>query len=563
MSTQRKRGTPRQQGKRLAPKTSSARMGKVVSKQGDHAGLGLSLGLKRKAEAFRLRLKAAKTELFLKAPPLTANGDEERYPTRIGNFTKTLPHNELGEVEPAAYAAYLKGLAAQSFEKLEVVPGEGRLQNPLGGLAFSMEGPDSAVIAVQPAPALASAEWAADLAELYWMALLRDVPFSAYDSHPLALEARRDLARFSGYKGPRDPVTGEIRAKDLFRTDHPGVRDGLMVSQFQLQNFIYDGIPIPQRFSTAVPEQDFLTFFPEWLRAQRGIRVTTPDPRDLTLRYMRNARDMGRSAGQDIITSSYIKAAFILLLSPLGVEGFDEANPYHPSRSRRQDGFSTFGISHLMELIGKVHKSEHHSWFQKWHVQRFLRPEEGGGRVHNAKTGAASYPIHEDLLTRSSVLEHIFELNRRRNRERPEIGQDVGTYLLPQLFRNGCPTSPSYPAGHGVTAGCCGTLLKAWFNEDLPFPNPVKPTEDGLSLEPYRVGVDGPALTIGGEINKLVHNLTVGRNMSGVHWRSDDVAGNLVGEEVAIRVLREEKALYPERFEGFRLTRFDGTSITV
>ncbi|EPX55212.1 hypothetical protein D187_009419 [Cystobacter fuscus DSM 2262] len=33
-------------------------------------------------------------------------------------------------------------------------------------------------------------------------------------------------------------------------------------------------------------------------------------------------------------------------------------------------------------------------------------------------------------------------------------------------------------------------------------------------------------------------------------------------KEVAIRVLREEKALYPERFEGFHLTRFDGTSIT-
>lgn len=33
-------------------------------------------------------------------------------------------------------------------------------------------------------------------------------------------------------------------------------------------------------------------------------------------------------------------------------------------------------------------------------------------------------------------------------------------------------------------------------------------------------------------------------------------------KEVAIRVLREEKALYPERFEGFHLTRFDVTSIT-
>lgn len=41
--------------------------------------------------------------------------------------------------------------------------------------------------------------------------------------------------------------------------------------------------------------------------------------------------------------------------------------------------------------------------------------------------------------------------------------------------------------------------------------------------------------------------------------------GNLQGEEVAIAILREEKATYPERdlFDGFSLTRFDGTKVTV
>lgn len=59
-------------------------------------------------------------------------------------------------------------------------------------------------------------------------------------------------------------------------------------------------------------------------------------------------------------------------------------------------------------------------------------------------------------------------------------------------------------------------------------------------------GVDGPPLTLGGELNKLAHNLSIGRDMSGVPWRADDVEGNRQGEEVAIRLLREEKKGMPE-----------------
>ena len=57
----------------------------------------------------------------------------------------------------------------------------------------------------------------------------------------------------------------------------------------------------------------------------------------------------------------------------------------------------------------------------------------------------------------------------------------------------------------------------------------MKASRDGLATEPYQVGVDGPALTLGGELNKLAHNLSFGRDMSGVHWRADDVQGNLQG----------------------------------
>jgi hypothetical protein len=93
----------------------------------------------------------------------------------------------------------------------------------------------------------------------------------------------------------------------------------------------------------------------------------------------------------------------------------------------------------------------------------------------------------------------------------------------------------------------------------VPFPDPVQPTPDGLALVPY----DGPALTLGGELNKLAHNLTWGRSMGGVHRRADNVAGVRQGEEVAVRILEEEMAIYPEQFGGFTLTKFDGETITL
>ena len=82
---------------------------------------------------------------------------------------------------------------------------------------------------------------------------------------------------------------------------------------------------------------------------------------------------------------------------------------------------------------------------------------------------------------------------------------------------------------------------------------------DGLSLLPY----SGPPLTVGGELNKLASNISIGRNGAGVHWRSDGVEGMKLGEAVATSLLRDRANNYNEPFAGYSLTRFDGTTITV
>jgi hypothetical protein len=105
------------------------------------------------------------------------------------------------------------------------------------------------------------------------------------------------------------------------------------------------------------------------------------------------------------------------------------------------------------------------------------------------------------------VLDRVFEYNQRVNQRRG-IGGGQGTYLLPVLSATGSPFHPSFPAGHAISAGACVAVLKAWFKEDFPIPNPVKPLPDGSGVEPYVVGTDGPPLTVGGELNKLAHNLS-------------------------------------------------------
>ena len=82
---------------------------------------------------------------------------------------------------------------------------------------------------------------------------------------------------------------------------------------------------------------------------------------------------------------------------------------------------------------------------------------------------------------------------------------------------------------------------------------------DGLSLVPYK----GPALTVGGELNKLASNIALGRDTAGVHWRSDGIEGLKLGEAVAIGILTDVRATCPEPFAGFSFTNFDGTTITV
>jgi hypothetical protein len=145
-----------------------------------------------------------------------------------------------------------------------------------------------------------------------------------------------------------------------------------------------------------------------------------------------------------------------------------------------------------------------------------------------------------------------------------------GSYLLPQAFPEGSPTHPCYPTGHGTVAGACVTTLKFFFDGGQKL-RPLlagagrdvyQPGTDGLSLNTY-AGADADALDINGELNKLAWNVSTGHGIhAGIHFRSSTYWSILLGEQVALSILRDKAASYREPFE-ISIKKFDGTTATV
>jgi len=55
-------------------------------------------------------------------------------------------------------------------------------------------------------------------------------------------------------------------------------------------------------------------------------------------------------------------------------------------------------------------------------------------------------------------------------------------------------------------------------------------------------------LTVEGELNKLASNISIGRNWAGVHYFTDYYESLLMGEQIAIGILQEQKLMFNENF---------------
>ena len=490
-------------------------------------------------KSYNCRLAAAKMARSRRLVLHIDNGDDDLYPNKIGSYTKALPHNQLGEVNLAAYETLVQARTTRDpddFEKIQLGVGR-KLTSPQAGLAMDLEGPDSHHVTMPPAPQFASAEAAGEAVELYWMALLRDVNFIDYGTDPGVARAAGDLSTLSDFRGPKEG--GKVTPDTIFRLGIEGDLTGPWMSQFLLQDFFFGANAFSQKMRTVVAGNDYMTKYADWLDVQNGADPSANIQYDQTPRYIRNLRDMAEWVHIDALYQAYLHACLIMLGQGVPI---DPGLPLY--NAKVQAGFAQCGGPHILSFVTEVAtRALKAVWYQKWFVHHRLRPEEYGGRAHNHLSKAAQYPLHPDVLNSKAVAETF---------------QKYGSYLLPQAFAEGSPTHSSYGSGHATVAGACVTVLKAFFDETTIVKNPVIPSADGTSLVPYA----GPPLTVLGELNKIARNVAFGRNGAGIHWRTDALEGMRLGEAVAIAIIEEQKLTYNDKVE-MSLTKFDGTKITI
>jgi hypothetical protein len=465
----------------------------------------------------------------------------------------------------------LKALESGDHEAFEEIimgtPGGGpnsQLNGPQGALAFDLEGVDSHQVEIPPAPSVASAQTAAEQVEHYWGAILRDVPFIDYPTNPLAAQAVLDMNRLSYLRSAENhefpfPVTPQ----NLFRgqiVPGDGNVQGPYVSQFMVQPTFMGVQPLSQQYQTFLPVggggSEFMTSVGEFQLVQNGGDSGRKLSLDPIFRFVRNGRDLSAYTHVDVLYQAYFTAS--MMMSGLKVP----ANPGSPYiGSKTQKAFGTFGgpdmSGTLTEVATRALKA---AWFHKYIVNLRLRPEEYGGLVQARMTKSSPLPqaaaaLHPDVLNSAAL---------------QLIDSTYGSFLLPQAFPEGSPTHPCYPTGHGSVAGACITVLKFFFDcqqKIRPFltaagQDVAVPSRAGLSLDNYS-GADRDQLDFNGELNKLAHNISIGHGIhAGIHFRSSTYWSILLGEQVALSVLRDRAKSYNEPFT-VTISKFDGTTATI
>ncbi len=288
-------------------------------------------GETRRKLARERRVAAAKAAYERGQPQQPVNGEIVRYdgvwPT---NYSKGLPHDrETGLVAPAAFEAFVSAIneaghagepyafdvaigprnAKKAHRPASFIdrPGDATKfsfknadgtevnvrtwESPRAGHVYDLEGPDAAALAISSFPKLGSNELNAELAELYAMAYLRDVPVIELEAGGALADVDNAIAALNAlpwFSGNAVNISGEaIRRREarhkeldngsnpsqlnrqtLFRGSAPGAKVGPYVSQFLL-------IGNPAKRDRTLPEAARVSFN----RAPLSIRTLAPGGR--------------------------------------------------------------------------------------------------------------------------------------------------------------------------------------------------------------------------------------------------------------------------------------------
>jgi len=431
--------------------------------------------------------------------------------------------------------------------------GAAKQASPQGSLSSELSGGDPEGFTMDPPPALNSRQAAAEMAEVYLKNIMRDIPFSQYEDINAPQSVKDQIASAIGiltafgadFKGPKDG--GAVTAKTLFRGSSDTCLVGGYVSQLYLNtigvgNFSYEPVGTRDDGVYGITEQDYLDI-------QSG-DIPVQQQKNNTLRYMYNGRQLGSTVHIDLVFQHFYEAAAVLLNAGAVVGSQIGVGP--------KEGNFLGGPVLTTTMVSEVSRHAlRAAWVQKWRKHLRLRPEAMAARVVAEKLGnLPDGTVHEDLKNNTVIgMVETFNLSS---------GGDEKAWL-PLQYAEGSPTHPAYPAGHATIAGACATILKIMFAETGTLWSSLglgekEASADGSMIVDYE-GTDVGMTTIHGEIDKLAHNVALGRDFAGVHYRSDSELA--LGEKVAIQYYKDQKALFNEEVGDVEFVKFNGDPITV
>lgn len=605
----------------------------------------------RRNESLKIRREAAELAASRPHPEHRNNGDENRFrfedivntsdprsgnaPTYVGNFTKCLPHDADGFlVDPSDYDAWVRAIDSgdpRDFRGLRLGPGPFQANGdyvyvdptdpnspPIhswaqtytddpgvrawesqgAGLTYDLEGPDAQAVTMPPCPSLDSQELIAEMGEVYWMALCRDVPFANWSSHADIAAAQDSLkhlwwfredrtAQLNGVTDrlPASLVRRRILSEDgvqpvpmekLFRGVTPGEQVGPYISQFLLVGntgiddaqliedgmIAYGAIRADQRVREVTTQQDYLQTWDAWLDVQNGADLRGTESYNSGYRFIATPRDLATYVHHDALYEAYLNACLILL----GLKApFDRGLPFQLADYKdKQQGFAQFGGPHILTLVTEAAtRALKAVRYQKFNVHRRLRPEAVGGWMYQRRSGNPTVIAQLQALEN---MEAAYAGSSGIGTRLDAKNGPTGSWLLPMAFPEGSPAHPSYGAGHATVAGACVTLLKAWFDHGWELKHEgarivFESAADGLSLHDV-AGTYSDTLTVEGELNKIAANIAIGRDWAGVHYYTDYIESFRMGERVALGLLEEQKLSYGETF-SLTVPLFDGTAVRI
>ncbi|MGJ8627875.1 MAG: vanadium-dependent haloperoxidase [Sulfitobacter sp.] len=377
---------------------------------------------------------------------------------------------------------------------------------------------------------------------------------------------------------------------------------------------------IPQQITGHLDGLNHMTEWATWRDVQNGSnRKDAYDRFNEKERFIATPRDLATYVHFDALYQAYLNTCLILLGGEQPSDlGLPEGGG-HPTR----DGFATFGgpeiLTRVTEVATRALKAVRR---QKYNIHLRARPEavaagislawEGGDAADSLGKQKGRFESMKTTLEHAGILTLIAEANALQNEfwaHQYEGDADLGPLskasnaLLPMAFPEGSPMHPAYGAGHATVAGACVTILKAFFEMydlsdgapdrgELPlydivnkksgypgeFPSHLFGNErlltganamlpnayvpDHANHFQTLKAVEGPELTIQGELDKLAANVSIGRNFAGVHYYSDYYESLRMGERIAVSILQQHMLTYREPV-SMRFKSFDDDNIMI